>query len=488
MAKQAARRLVVGPFNRVEGDLDVRLEIRDGQVATAHVHASQYRGFENLLRGRDPLDALVIVPRICGICSISQSAAAVAALSALGGARAPDNGRLAANLILAAEVIADHLTHFYLFFMPDFARAVYAGRGWHEEAAARFTAVRGAANAESLRARAGLMRVLALLAGKWPHTLALRPGGTTRVLHPGERSRLRIFVAEFRAFVERSLLGDRLDAVLALDSADALAAWAAGRDSDFARFLRYASDAGLDSLGVAGDRFLSGGAYAGAGDAPLFPAGVFTAGKETLAPFDPHKISEDHSRSWLKNSARPLPPAQGVTDPEPDKASAYSWCKAPRYGGEILETGALARQLVAGQPLLRDLVRQQRGRVIARMVARQIEIATLLQAMERWVAAFDDKAPFLTSQPQLPDGAASGFVEAARGTLGHWLEVTEGRIATYQIVAPTTWNFSPRDGAGNPGPLELALQGLPVSDGEDTPVVVQHVVRSFDPCMVCTVH
>jgi Ni,Fe-hydrogenase I large subunit len=63
-----------------------------------------------------------------------------------------------------------------------------------------------------------------------------------------------------------------------------------------------------------------------------------------------------------------------------------------------------------------------------------------------------------------------------------------GRIAQYQIVAPTSWNFSPRDAAGTPGPLEQALVDAPVQPGEATPVAVQHIVRSFDPCMVCTVH
>ena len=85
------------------------------------------------------------------------------------------------------------------------------------------------------------------------------------------------------------------------------------------------------------------------------------------------------------------------------------------------------------------------------------------------------------------EGAGEGLVEAARGALGHWIRIEKGRIAGYQIVAPTTWNFSPRDSAGQPGPLEAALQGVAVG-AETTPLAVQHVVRSFDPCMVCTVH
>jgi Ni,Fe-hydrogenase I large subunit len=76
----------------------------------------------------------------------------------------------------------------------------------------------------------------------------------------------------------------------------------------------------------------------------------------------------------------------------------------------------------------------------------------------------------------------------SRGSLGHWLSIRRGRILNYQIIAPTTWNFSPRDANGLPGALEQALVGAPVRDGETNPVAVQHVVRSFDPCMVCTVH
>jgi hydrogenase large subunit len=85
-------------------------------------------------------------------------------------------------------------------------------------------------------------------------------------------------------------------------------------------------------------------------------------------------------------------------------------------------------------------------------------------------------------------GRGMGLVEAARGSLGHWVVIEDGRIANYQIVAPTTWNFSPRDAEGQPGPLEAALVGAPVAEGEDVPMTVQHIVRSFDPCMVCTVH
>ncbi|MBK9326873.1 MAG: nickel-dependent hydrogenase large subunit, partial [Hydrogenophilales bacterium] len=89
---------ILGPFNRVEGDLEVHLDIADGRVAAARVNSPLYRGFEQMLPGKSPLDALVIVPRICGICSVAQSAAAAAALRDLMGLTPPPNGRLAEHL------------------------------------------------------------------------------------------------------------------------------------------------------------------------------------------------------------------------------------------------------------------------------------------------------------------------------------------------------------------------------------------------------
>ena len=148
--------------------------------------------------------------------------------------------------------------------------------------------------------------------------------------------------------------------------------------------------------------------------------------------------------------------------------------------------GALARQLIAGHPLIVDLVQRQGGSVQARVVARLLELARVVPLMENWVRALQPGAPFC-AQGQVPEeGRGIGLTEAARGSLGHWLSVRRGRIERYQIIAPTTWNFSPRDREGVPGPLETALIGLPAGDG--APPTIQHVVRSFDPCMVCTVH
>jgi hydrogenase large subunit len=474
-------RLVVGPFNRVEGDLEVTLEVEGGLVREARVSSPLYRGFEQILLGKEPLDALVFVPRICGICSVAQSAAAAGALAAAMGIAPTPNGRTAANLVLAAENLADHLTHFYLFFMPDLARDAYAGRPWHARVEPRFRALRGSAAAEVLQARGGFLELMGLLAGKWPHTLALQPGGSSRPVAASEKIRLLVLIREFRAFLERTLFGDALERVGALHSAAGLAAWAAERPGagDLRLFLEASDDLGLEKLGRATDAWLSYGVYPGP-DGPLFRDGLFDG---ALHPFDPAAITEDVSHAWLAGDA-PSHPARGATQPVADKAGAYTWCKAPRLAGRVVEVGALARQVVHGHPLARDLVARG-ANVRARVVARLLELALVVPVMERWVKELQPGAPFCTAG-EVPDEAqGAGLVEAARGSLGHWLQVRGGRIAGYQIVAPTTWNFSPRDAGGQPGALERALLGAPAGEGH---LAVQHVVRSFDPCMVCTVH
>jgi uptake hydrogenase large subunit len=472
------KRIQLGPFNRVEGDLEVGLDVDAGRVVAARVNSPLFRGFEQVLVGRPPEDALAIVPRICGICSVAQSAAAASALAALAGVTPPPNGQLASRLVLATENLADHLTHFYLFFMPDFARAAYVDRNWHGEVARRFTAQHGSAVAPWLQARARFFNLTGFLAGRWPHTLALQPGGSSKAMTAAERIRIQALLREFRAFVEGVVLGDALEAFAGLSSSDALQDWATRRDSDFAHFLRAAGDLGLESCGRASDRFLSYGAY------ELFPAGLWQP-NAAVDPLETAKIAEDVSHSWLFGD-KPLPPEQGETRVDADKAGAYTWCKAPRYAGQVVETGALARQLVAGQPLLRDLVERHGGSVTARIVARMAEVARIVPAMENWVRAIEPGEPFCLPAPLPDSGSAVGLVEAARGSLGHWLSVKRGRIERYQIIAPTTWNFSPRDAADTPGALEQALVGLPA--GDNALPTVQHVVRSFDPCMVCTVH
>ena len=122
-----------------------------------------------------------------------------------------------------------------------------------------------------------------------------------------------------------------------------------------------------------------------------------------------------------------------------------------------------------------------------RHVARAQEAAKVASAMSGWL---DELTPGQTAYDTSFDqysGFGVGLSEAPRGALGHWVEITGGRISHYQVITPTCWNASPRDDQDVAGPMEQALIGTPIED-PDQPVEALRVIHSFDPCLSCAVH
>ena len=485
MKSSSSKRRLLGPFNRVEGDLEVHIEIDEEQVSKAWVNSPLFRGFEQMLQGKDPLDALVYTPRICGICSVAQSVAAAQALATAQGLESCPNGQFATNLILAAENMADHLTHFYLFFMPDFAREVYKDKPWFDTINNRFKAQTGSATKQVLPARAAFLHLTGILAGKWPHSLAIQPGGTTRPVTVQEKISLLTTIRCFRHFLQKILFDDELEQVAEIQTEQVLSTWQQDHQrSDFARFLMLADDLGLGVLGRTDNRLMSYGAYFN-NICPLFNSGVWYQKYSTL---DTQTITEDTAHSWLLGQTDAVHPFQGDTLADSHEDSGYSWCKAPRLNQQVVEVGAVARQMINEHPLIQDLVSQSGTNVKNRVIARLLELALVVPEMEEWCHQLQPKEVFCLTKDLADEAQGIGLVEAARGSLGHWLGIDKGKIENYQIIAPTTWNFSPRDRLDQPGVLEQALQGTFVGDEDKASVTIQHIIRSFDPCMVCTVH
>ncbi len=329
-------RLIVGPFNRVEGDLEVALEVVRGRVRSAQVNATMYRGFEQILQGKPAPDALIYVPRICGICSVSQSVAAARALADLAGLREmPANGQNAINLIAATENMADHLTHFYAFFMPDFCRMVYADRPWYGEALRRFSTDTGVSIRQAIAARQRWMMMLGTLAGKWPHTQSIEPGGSSRAIDAAERVRLLSRLREFRTFLENHLLGSPLEVFNSLQSEEALWSWVAQdpTQGDVRFFMSLVHDAQLMNLGPGPGRYLSYGAYPQPDGGLALARGVWRDAPlgqpGQLEALDTATITEDATHAWLVGGTAPLHPAVGLTQPLLDKAGGLYLEQSP---------------------------------------------------------------------------------------------------------------------------------------------------------------
>lgn len=482
------------PLNRVEGDLEIEVQITDGAVSDAWVKGTMYRGFEKILAGRDALDGLVITPRICGICSISHLTAAARALDALSQTDLPANALRLRNLVQATEHMQSDLRHAFLMFAADFTNPAYALNPHYEEACRRYAPLKGETAQQIIRETKHLIELIAIVGGQWPHTHFMVPGGVTSCPTGSDLRQCLSLISQFRLWYEERILGCTIERWSAVDSKTALENWLhendAQRNGDLGFFLRFARQNGFAHLGLGTENFLSLGGLPEPAETQggyLLKPGFYRSG--SLEPLDHQRIAEDIRFARFSDTEGPRHPSRGQTRPfySPQEQQKYSWCKAPRYDGLPAETGPLAEALMADAPLFTELIREHgAGSVLTRELARITRAARLIPVMESWLEALHD-GPFYHHCDAIDQGEGFGFTQASRGALGHWVRIEEGRIAHYQIITPTSWHASPRDSLGQHGPIEQALIGTPVHS-LDNPVELGHVVRSFDPCLVCSVH
>ncbi|MBK8536446.1 MAG: nickel-dependent hydrogenase large subunit [Candidatus Competibacteraceae bacterium] len=484
-------------LNRVEGDLTFQVEIEDGQVADARCVGTTYRGFEQIMIGRSPLDALVITPRICGICSTAQLYAAVCALEQVWGVAPPANAVHIRNATLMAEIIQSDLRQTFLFFTPDFCHARYAELPARDAVIAAFTPFQGWMYLETLRYSRRVTEIIALFAGQWPHSSHMAPGGVTAKATIRRIVDGQSIIAEITRWVEQRILGGDLEAWLALAHGDEFEEWVMERPAAALALLSQAARfAGLSAMGFGSAHMLSYGAFIlpepTHGQTHWMAPGALFGDRYPAVPLEPAEISEHVRHSWFRPYPGGKHPFDGETVPDYQPASdRYSWAKAPRYGGAAMQTGPLADLLVDGDPLITDLYRREGGSAWLRQLARVRRMTKLLlflrQTLNQLAARSDEPHSVPALRDMERDGQGAGMLTAARGALGHWVSIRNGVFDRYQIITPTSWNASPRDSNGVRGHWEESLIGVPVTDPED-PLEIGHVIRSLDPCLVCAVH
>jgi len=509
------KKIEINPLTRIEGHLSIHTKAESTpenayRITDAHCKGEMFRGFETILRGRDPLDAQQITQRICGVCPISHGMASVMAQEMAYGINPTRNGRLAQNLIFAANWMQSHIMHFYLLAALDWMdiKSILRYRGenrtllnlksWVQEALEKNVAFPGApflpryevdqyAKSEStniallngymqaLKMRATAHEMAAVFGAKLPHSTSLVPTGVTGEITMERVLAYRSRLEELTDFIENIYLPDLLRTVK--------------------EFPSYAE------IGGSYPNYLSFGAFrmeeaSGENIEKYFPAGVVIDGN--YQRLETSRIKEFVANSRYQSQSG-LHPYEGHTDPDPDKG--YSWLKAPRYKGMPMQVGPLARIVVAyhtpGMDRMKEdidttleatsLTLSDLNSVLGRHLARGLEVKWLCHQCRDWLDGLELQSSAAT-QFEIPKTAKGyGLTEAPRGALGHWLTIEDHKIENYQCVVPTTWNCSPRDDQGQPGPMEKALEGTVIQD-PDQPLESGRIVRSFDPCLACAVH
>jgi len=453
------------PVTRIEGHLKIALEIDTvagvQQVVDARASGELYRGIEKVLTGRDVRDAQHITERICGVCPVAHGMAAVLAQDDAFATTIPLNAVLLRNLVNGSNFVESHVLHFYLLTLPDFI-AGPAVPPWQADWALdrRF----GQADSDALlqhylaalTIRRKADQLTALLGGRAPHPPGYIGGGFTCTPRPERIAQFEALLDEILAFIEVVYIPDvqRLTATY----------------PDYLTFGR-----GYGNLLAYG-----GFTQTAQGTDAFFARGLVRNGSDTVEALDLGRITEHVTFSWYQGREA-WHPAGLDAQPQNPKSQAYSWLKAPRYDGMPCEVGPLARMWINGDV---------RGgiSVMDRHVARAQEALKMALALRTWVRGLDPAGPVYAAPVPTQSVTGVGLTEAPRGSLGHWLAVgPDGRIARYEIIAPTTWNCCPRDNSGVLGPLEQALLGTPVQD-RDRPIEVMRVIHSFDPCLDCSTH
>jgi hydrogenase large subunit len=496
------RTIVIDPVTRIEGHLKIEALVDGGEVKEARSSGTLFRGIELILQGRDPRDAPRITQRICGVCPTAHATASTFALDQAFGIadRIPDNGRILRNLILGCNFIQSHILHFYHLAALDYvdvtAAADYDGtdpglltaRGFLERGQLgpflpryegdyrlpKDVAQTLAAHyVQAFDVRRKAHELLAVFGGKMPHNVGIVPGGVTRIPEVDTMAGFLWRLNEIRHFIDHVYIPDVLEV--------------ARHYGDYAE------------IGAGCGNFIAYGGFPLA-SGRFIRGGTISSSDLTPAELDQAKITESIEHTWISAEKDPVHPWQGQTKPEPGKPGAYSWIKAPRYDGRVHEGGPLARMLLSyghGESRVKALmgpVLQGLGlppsalnSVLGRHAARAVECKIIADAMADWVLELAPGEPVYASYDVPDEGAGAGLVCAPRGVLGHWVRIERKAIAHYQCVVPTTWNASPKDEKGHPGPIEQAIVGTRIRD-EDNPFEIVRIVRSFDPCLACAVH
>lgn len=555
-----SERIVVDPVTRIEGHLRVEADIQNGKIVDAFSSGTMVRGIEKILRGRDPRDAWAFVGRVCGVCTSVHSLASVRSVEDALDITIPPNAEMVRNIMFAAQYMHDHVVHFYHLHALDWVDIVSALKADPKEASTIAQSISNYPKSSpgyfsDLQKRLGRFvesGQLGIFAnGYWGHPAYKLPPAVNliAVAHYLEALEWQKEIVKIHAIFggknpHPNYLVGGMACSIGLDDVSAInaerLAYVGQLLHDAKEFVNqvYIPDLlaiapyYLDWGAIGGGR----GNYLAYGDLPTngyrdissykFPAGAIL-NKDLSRIYevnmrDDAEIQEFIDNSWYEYpaDAKGLHPWKGETDikytgPKPpfdhlDTTKAYSYLKTPRWKGNAMEVGPLARVLVgyaSGKEEYKAIVDSTLQKLgvpaaalfstLGRTAARGLESAlmadwgiefydTLINNIRNGDTRMANMEKFSPDKwPQKAQGV--GHTEAPRGALGHWIVIEDKKIANYQLVVPTTWNASPRDGEGKQSAYESSLMDTPVADIHQ-PLEILRTIHSFDPCLACAVH
>jgi len=560
-------RIVVDPVTRIEGHLRIEAETdASGNIIGASSAGTMIRGIELILQGRDPRDAWAYAQRICGVCTLVHGIASVRSVENALNYQIPANAQIIRNLMIAAQYVHDHVMHFYHLHALDWVDVVSALKAdptatsvlaqslskWPKSSPGYFSDVQKKVKNFVESGQLGIFTN-----GYWGHPAYKLPpeANLMAVAHYLEALSWQREVVKIHTIFggknphPNFLVGGAPSPISGVSGdmgATALNILGLQEISNtITKMMDFVDNVYVpDTIAIAGfykDWFKRGAGvrnFMTFGDMPetsmddpssyFIPSGVILDRDLTkIHPLDlndPEQVKEFIAHSYYDYSAGKeagLHPYDGETNlnytgPKPpydflDIENSYSWMKSPRWKGQPMEVGPLARVLMLyanghepTQALTNSVLKKLDVPIdalystLGRTAARTLETKLIGDKMQSWLgklignikagdlSVHNDELWEPSSWPSEAKGV--GFMEAPRGALAHWIVIKDEKIANYQAVVPSTWNAGPRDVDGQDGPYEAALTDNHQLHDPKQPVEILRTIHSFDPCIACAVH
>ena len=443
------KKITIAPLSRIEGHASVTVTLNDnGEVADAHFHATELRGFEKFLEGAAIEEAPRITPRICGICPTVHHLASAKATDMIFGAQVPETALKLRKLMSMGQFIGSHALHLFYISMPDFLL------GPDSNPALRNVVGLVKANEtlakQAIEARRIGQRITEEIGGKPIHPVSAIPGGMSFALSNEKR-------AELESYAKRSVEISKAAWLLVL--------------AQHEKYPDLFNDFGLvqtDFMGLTnGGKWETYDGLVRAVDANAAPLCEFP-GTDYL--------------NYIEETAEP-----------------YSYMKFTKLkkGSGFYRVGPLARVNAVdamGTPEADRMLAEFRAKFgrapLAPLLYHLARVIEYTAASETALALLQD--PTITSKnirtevTGVKAARGVGVVEATRGVLIHDYAVNDrGFITKANLIVATGHN----NRAIDKGVLQAAqklIHGENVSEGLLNRI--EMVVRAYDPCVSCATH
>jgi hydrogenase large subunit len=412
-------------IEKIEGEARLHFEFKDNKIDFVNIEFFSTRNIENILQNKPALDALVINPRICGICGHAHLIATVKAIEdCYDEITISKKANILRELTLNFEIIQNHFKWFYLTLLPLFGYKNYL----------KFSYPTNQIN-----------KAIATIAGQYPHNSYAIVGGIVSEITNIDIITIENYIDNVIRYYWQNIVKN--EKILECKDIDSLL----NVEGDLSLILQDIIKNNWQYIGKSYDRFIVFGENS-----------YFTSGKSQHT-----RVSKNLNINEVK-----------------EFVNQNSYAKNVQYKNKYYEVGALSRAMLNKTTLIKEAHRKYGDSIFTRIIARVCEIPQLLYHSKKLLKQIDINEPSYI-KPKIDiskiSGKGVGVVEAARGSLIHKVTLDNGKINHYDIITPTQWNLS------NGDKTNLAISQKAMIGLDDTNLA-QIVFKSFDVCSVCTTH